>query len=559
MTQIQEQVLQEGTHIGVYEIKDVISTNDYGITYHAWNQHLNMLVVVTEYFPRDLAIRHEGAATVRPKSKSSQDAYQYGLQEFIQHAEMLEETSHQNIVGVHNVLQFNETAYLVMDHEDGVSLSKSQDLSPAYSEDELKKLLRSLLNALQYFHEKGSVHGDIHPENILIRKNGEPVLINFSAARLAFAAHNNKLLHVLHTGYAPPELYEPGNLPGPAADLYALGATMYRCMTHSDPLPALERVKALKNNLPDPLQTNLETSAPVFNEQILKSITWMLHLNTSERPQSALEVLTLLDKNLEETQTMETADAQMDDDSKVNTFETTTAQSRISLIISSIGIVILVAAGFWYLKQDKKLETVALHTPEQTSVELNKEINKKAIPETAVPTPAKTGNLLPSEQPVPSNIASSEINTAETVTAPANDKVLPPKTESEAIPQLLDESTTELQPKSLVSSVIENDKNELIKQHLAIAEEHIEALRLSTPPENNAYQQYQDVLEMDPENVNAKKGLQRIVDLYIWFIESAIQGENNKRASIYLDRAEKILPDDPELQGLREELSTKEQ
>lgn len=556
MTQSMEHILKEGTHIGVYEIKDVTRTEAYGITYRAWNEHLNSLVAIMEYFPTDLAIRNEGDTAVKPKAKTSTEGYQYGLQQFIKQAEILEEIKHQSIVGVHNVLQFNETAYLVMDLVDGASLSKWKDLSTSFTEDELAVLLRSLLSALQILHENGSVHGDIHPSNILVRKNGVPVLVNFSAARMALAVHNNHLQEVLHTGYAPPELYEPDNLPAHSTDLYALGATLFRCISQIDPPPSLERQKALNSQQPDPLQIKLDASAPAFNEVLLKCISWMLEPNVSERPQSALEVLTMLDNNFEEA-----ADTKTDSDLKIKGNEAETDQSRTGLLYGSIiCIVILLAAGFWYFQRDTRPEAVVLNTDKQTAAVMQEEI----LEEVSEPAPeettqiAKLGDQLPSNQQTPTQTTPPDTDKTEPVPGTPINEEVSVEIEADEAPQLSDDTKTVKPTERGTSSTIEDNREELIKQYLIIAEEHIEALRLSTPPDNNAYQQYQAVLEMDPENKDAQEGLQNIVDLYVWFIKSEIQKENYKTAHTYLVRAEKVLPDDPELQRLRLVLNTKE-
>ncbi len=555
MAQSTAPFLKEGTHIGVYEIKDVIRFDNFNITYRAWNEHLNSMVAMMEYFPSDLVLRDPDETAIKPKSNQNPAEFQYGLDQFENQADQLEDIKHQSLAGVHNVLHFNETAYLVMDLVDGISLANQKEHSAAVTEDELTAWLRSLLSALQALHEKKIVHGDIHPSNILLEKSRNPVLINFSSARLAFSAHHNKLTEVLRKGYTPPELYEPDNLPNPSSDLYSLGATLYHSITHTDPMSPIEREQALNNQSPDPLQTELEASAPALNKVLLKSITWMLQLNTNDRPQSAIEVLTMLDENLEEA-----SEINMDSDLKAGENETDTGQSRNVLFFGGIFVILLLlTAGIWYSQKDKRTETTASVTDDQTSkaVQTKKGTVEVSKPEPGKPLPVAKRDL-PSDQPPPPETSPPEIEKITEEPGPSVEKASPSDAPSESIPELPAETKKVEQPQSESLPVNNKDKNEQIEQHLTTAQEHVEALRLSTPPDNNAYQQYLGVLELDPENPEAKKGLQNIVDIYAWFIQSEIQKKNYKAAHTYLARAKKIIPDDPELLRLRQILATKD-
>lgn len=553
MTQSKEHSLKKGIHIGVYEIKEVIRTDDFGITYRAWNEHLNSLVAMTEYFPADLAIRDEGDATVKPKDETSLEAYQYGLQQFIQQAEILEEIKHQNLVGVHNVLQFNDTAYLVMDLEEGDFLSIRQDLPQSFNEEELTSWLRSLLSALQSLHTNGAVHGDIHPSNILIRNNGVPALTNYSAARMALATHNKRLDKELRGGYAAPELFAPDHLPDTSTDLYALGATLFRCISQIDPPPSLERQKAIENQQPDPLQLKMDASASEFNEPLLKCIVWMLALNPSDRPKSALEVSNLLDENREEIS------GKTDSELKTKQKESAAGQSHHGLTTAIvIGIIFLLAGGLWYFQRDKRPEAVDINQ-QHNAAKKGENLEEVFEPEPEVTAQvAQLNKPLISDQKPTSPTPHAEADEAKPFPSTPVEEAVSPEIEPKGATPSPEESNTKQQPGNLASPVTKDNRDELIEQHLAIAEEHIKAFRLSTPQDNNAYQQYQAVLEMDPKNKDANAGVQKIVDLYAWFIKVEIQKENYKTAHTYLVRAMKILPDDPELQKLRQVLLTKE-
>ncbi|MBX3628360.1 MAG: hypothetical protein KF908_00340 [Nitrosomonas sp.] len=93
-----------------------------------------------------------------------------------------------------------------------------------------------------------------------------------------------------------------------------------------------------------------------------------------------------------------------------------------------------------------------------------------------------------------------------------------------------------------------------ITQHLADAERAIKELRLTTPEGNNAYEHYQAILAKDPDNTEAKAGMQKIIDMYIYFVEKAITDDKAHTAKVYLQRAEHLQPGSEKLKQLRAKL-----
>ena len=94
-------------------------------------------------------------------------------------------------------------------------------------------MLLKLLDAVKYLHARDILHRDISPDNILIDPRGEPILIDFGAAREE-ATRTSRVLSSIHTvkdGYIPQEFYIAGSAQGPSSDLYALAATFYHIIT----------------------------------------------------------------------------------------------------------------------------------------------------------------------------------------------------------------------------------------------------------------------------------------------------------------------------------------
>src|SRR5688572_25437057 len=165
-----------------YRIDGILGAGGFGITYRARDVKLDIDVAIKEYFPRDFASR-SNTVTVRPRSKSDVDPFQWGLSQFIEEARRLARLQHPNIVRCIRYFEGNDTGYFVMTFEEGRTLETHFAKPPAQSE--LDELLVPLLNALEALHAAGIYHRDISPDNILVRDDDTPVLIDFGASRQA--------------------------------------------------------------------------------------------------------------------------------------------------------------------------------------------------------------------------------------------------------------------------------------------------------------------------------------------------------------------------------------
>ncbi len=288
-----QQVLETGEEVDSYRILEVLGAGGFGITYKAFDQHLNCDVAIKEYLPSALALRAEGR-TVVPRSLSLAEEYQYGLEQFIEEGRTLARFKHPNIVRVTRYLKANGTAYLVMDYENGCSLQEHLNLYPRPDEEQLRRILLAVLNGLKMVHAQGYLHRDIKPANIYLRDRGEPLLIDFGAARLALSGHSRTLTGIVTAGYAPFEQYSAKAKLTPASDLYAVGATFYRALTGILPVESPQRIHSLQEDGNDPLTPAVEIGSDRYSIDFLKLIDWMMEPLSKDRPQAVDEVLTVL-------------------------------------------------------------------------------------------------------------------------------------------------------------------------------------------------------------------------------------------------------------------------
>jgi len=275
--------LNAGTElVGDYRIGRVLGAGGFGITYLADEIALDRRVTIKEYFPSDYAIRGNGSADAVPRSQDCSGDYRWGLDRFIEEAQTLARFDHPNIVRVYRYFRANNTAYMVLNFEEGQSLkSWLKGLGRAPRQKELDRIVAPLLDALELVHKADYLHRDIAPDNIIIRKDGVPVLIDFGAARGEIAAHSKTISALVKPGYSPYEQYaERSSQQGPWTDIYALGATLYHAITGKRPPDAPSRM------VKDEIVPAREAALSSYRAGFLAAIDKALALNIDSRPQS---------------------------------------------------------------------------------------------------------------------------------------------------------------------------------------------------------------------------------------------------------------------------------
>ncbi|MBX2839214.1 MAG: protein kinase [Gammaproteobacteria bacterium] len=293
--------LQPGDIVGSYRIERILGRGGFGVIYLAVDANLRNRVAVKEYIPGDIATRTSDSR-VFPVTEEHGDMFRWGLDRFIKEARNLVKFRHPNIVRVTSLFQANNTAYMVMDFEEGEPL-RSYVLRPTEnSEEKLKALLLPVSEGLIEVHRQGFIHRDIKPSNILVRRNGTPVLIDFGSARHASKQLETKgLTALVSAGYAPLEQYnvESEEQQGPWSDIYALGGVLYYAITGRDPVDSTQRGSALFNGGKDPLIPASDMAKGDYSEPFLRAVDWALQVRIADRPQSVSDwVPALLAKEL---------------------------------------------------------------------------------------------------------------------------------------------------------------------------------------------------------------------------------------------------------------------
>ena len=237
--------LRKGTRlIGHYTIEGVLGQGGFGITYLGIDELHEKKVAIKEFFPQGIVTRNiEYQDTVTVTFVGEKDNYEKGKERFLKEARTMAKFSKdEGIVKALDFFEINNTAYIVMEYLEGITLKQYLRENQRIAPEDLIELLVPLIESLDEIHSQGMIHRDISPDNIMVLPDGRIKLMDFGAARDYTEFGEKSLSIVLKPGYAPPEQYQTHGIQGPWTDIYALCATMYKCITGENPPDAIDRV-----------------------------------------------------------------------------------------------------------------------------------------------------------------------------------------------------------------------------------------------------------------------------------------------------------------------------
>lgn len=254
--------------IGRYVIQEVLGQGGFGITYLGIDKLYGNKVAIKEYYPQKIAMRkaqYEDVVTVT--SIEEKNNYNKGKKRFLDEAQVMARfNQNEGIVKILDFFEANNTAYIVMEYLEGITLKQYLGKYGVIQFRNLIEMMLPLREALIEIHSQGLIHRDISPDNIMVQHNGKLKLMDFGAARDYTESGNKSLTVILKSGYAPPEQYQTHGVQGPWTDIYALCATIYKCLTGITPPDAIARVMDDKFKEPDQLDGKLSPD--------IKKILW---------------------------------------------------------------------------------------------------------------------------------------------------------------------------------------------------------------------------------------------------------------------------------------------
>ena len=273
--------LPAGTVVDCYSIIKMIGSGGFSLIYLAEDEDNQDQVVIKEYLPKKLAYR-DNQLNVQVLEADKKDPFNKGRKLFYQEAKALATLRHPNIVNVRTFFLANNTAYLVMDYEQGKNLGNYiKQRKGGLSTKFLLTVFPGVLDALNLIHSEGHLHLDIKPSNIHLRPGGNPLLLDFGAVHQFATSRSGQTSQVVTPGFAPVEQYYSSGYVGPWSDVYAIGATMRACIEGQPPPSAIER--HAKDTL-KPAATQYRRKYPAY---LLEIIDWAMEVDPLLRPQDA--------------------------------------------------------------------------------------------------------------------------------------------------------------------------------------------------------------------------------------------------------------------------------
>ena len=264
--------LPQGTLLqgGKYLIKRFISSGGFGCTYKARQTSTGKLVAIKELFVKELSDRDEQTLVINAYSSSKSVQLAKAQKKFVEEAKVLMSMSHPNIVSVYDQFEENGTAYYVMDYIEGRSLHEIVKADGPLPVDKALRYLYQICDALSYVHVRNRLHLDIKPSNIMIDESDNAILIDFGLSKLYDDEPGDQQSSILGQtpAYSPIELFSKKAVQlSPATDIYALGATFYKCLSGNTPPDAAtivdEGIPPLPHTVPAHVRTAIEHAMAV--------------------------------------------------------------------------------------------------------------------------------------------------------------------------------------------------------------------------------------------------------------------------------------------------------
>ena len=218
-----------------YLIGHALGRGGFGITYVGFDLNLQRRVAIKEYSPMTMAHRYGDAKTVY-SYVGMEEEFEHGKQKALEEGRTIAALKRiDNVVEAYNVFSENNTIYIVMEYVEGKTLTSLVKSQGKFAWKEALHTLFPIMDALGKIHEKGYIHRDVSPDNIVMeRETQEPMLLDFGAAR-SFSQSKQRSSSVVRPGFSPPEQYSSTINQDLRTDIYSICATFYYLITGAYP------------------------------------------------------------------------------------------------------------------------------------------------------------------------------------------------------------------------------------------------------------------------------------------------------------------------------------
>lgn len=256
---------------GRYELQEVIGVGGMAVVYKAYD-NIDDRTVAVKILKDEFLASEEFRRRFKNESKA------------------IAVLSHPNIVKVYDVSYGDKLQYIVMEYVEGITLKEYIEQQGVISWKETVHFTTQILRALQHAHDKGIVHRDIKPQNIMLLENGTIKVTDFGIAR--FSRSETRTMTDTAIGsvhYISPEQAR-GDITDDKSDIYSVGVVMYEMLTGQLPFQSDNSVSvAIMQLQTDPVKPReINSSIPEGLEQITMRA---MQKNPKDRYQSAAEMI----------------------------------------------------------------------------------------------------------------------------------------------------------------------------------------------------------------------------------------------------------------------------
>ena len=230
-----------------YLVLNPLGKGGFGITYLCLDRATGEHVALKEFFPKEASRSDSGVVLT---DSNDVERYYAGMQRFLEEASILSTINDVRIVRVFESFEQNGTAYYVMEYVDGPTLKDFiRSVGPLDGRDALR-LIEDIARGLKAIHDKGFIHGDLKPTNIMLKKSRLVKIMDFGAATTKDSFYTPVHSNIISWNYSSPERFRHEHTVHPGSDIYSLGCVLFFLVSGFDPTPATERLKGVDLAIP---------------------------------------------------------------------------------------------------------------------------------------------------------------------------------------------------------------------------------------------------------------------------------------------------------------------
>ena len=253
---------------GKYEVLREIGRGGMSVVYLAMDKRLNKQWAVKEF-----------------RKDKNDESKKMALNALIAEANLMKKLDHPTLPRIVDIIENNQTVYVVMDYIEGESLNKVLDAYGAQPQDAVIEWAKQLSEVLDYLHTRTPpiIYRDMKPANIMLKPDGTVRLIDFGIAREYKEGKTEDTTNIGTRGYAAPEQFGDKGQTDARTDIYSLGVTLYHLVTGKNPAEPPYELYPIRH----------------WNPSLSSGLEWLIQkctqLNPKDRFQSCAEVTYVLE------------------------------------------------------------------------------------------------------------------------------------------------------------------------------------------------------------------------------------------------------------------------